>query len=498
MKRTVLKGAAVAASFFLAACDYTVTPDAYTVPQESGYRSFAAAKIPRNLRGFDLQFDKLVLRQGDGRVDIPQMPACDAARIVLGDVLGVPFSCSFDGSVALLHSSPDPVSLMSLFIATLERAGASVIVRDQSLVISQGDFVATAYGMEGDMLPGVEAAEPVEGIDGYTVPDAAVFDGASEILTYRRRGMAAPVPSSFSMPDLLDAIDALSLDLRVISVGSSRFVVGDQTQVAAFSAFTVEAYDTVVPVSVAYLSDAGIDAVRSSFPALRLDVDSDASTVFVGGDPLDVAKAVQQLASLQPSVSRVRIDGLFFSYRSDDLKSLESSLSVLSRPFNVGNDGASVISAPFELVLDQVESSGFAQVVSKPSVSASFGRPSVFRSGSEIPIRGSVNPDTGAEDFEYRPTGITTSFTATPIGPHLIRLVVSVELSSVGAAGVVDNPTFDTQSIETVVDLARGDTVFLSGLTSSVQSASKGRALFLPNATAADTKSSLGLFVTLR
>jgi general secretion pathway protein D len=137
-----------------------------------------------------------------------------------------------------------------------------------------------------------------------------------------------------------------------------------------------------------------------------------------------------------------------------------------------------------------------ASIVAKPSVTASFGKPAIFRSGVEVPIQVSVDPETGTKVFEYRQTGLTLEFVAVPVGVHLIRLDISANMSTVDDT-TTENPRFDTRSVSTTVDLRRGDTVLLSGLDELEISSSQSSDFGLPSSSRSKVNRSVGLFVTI-
>lgn len=500
---TFFKSSAFGLSFFLASCDYVVNPIDNPVLQESPARAFSVPAVPAALRGFDLPVVPLGLSLA-GPVDVPPSPICDVADLVIGKAVQVPFTCSGTGTMAITFNGSDPTALLALFVTAVERQGGSVAVSaDGVTVVGVGGESA---GFESFSLPGSDAFEPVPGIDAVTIDDLSDYDDIKDISAYWSRGFLAVVPNGISSDDVLSLSDNLGFDLEVVSVGSTLFMLGAEEQTNVVLAVFDNSADTVVSYPAPYLTNVAVSAFSKTYPRVRFDLDDSTSTLYLGGFPPDVASVMGDLSNSQPDVSRVRIEGLFFSYEASDLSSLETDLTLISAPYSLrGGDlglglstGGATFTAPFSLIVDHVERSSFAQIVSEPSVTSTFGFPAVFRSGADVPVRTSVDPETGAEVVEYRETGLTTTFEAVPIGSNLVRVTVSIAFSSIDGLGVLDNPNFDTRSIQTTVDLRRGDTVLLSGLSETQRSSSEGVDFFLPSSAGLDATSSLGLFVTLR
>lgn len=470
-----------------------VSPVSVTLPQETAARSSSSAAVPPIIRGIDLPLGALST-SGDGFVDMAPLPVCEAAAVILGDSLSIPHSCSGGGVVGIVHPSSDPVSLLALFVATVERAGGTVAFRRGAAIVT-GPASGEASGFAGDAPASLPAALPVEGLEAFTVPAGpAEFDETRELQTYSREGILRPIRGELDADNVALMVDQLGLDLRVVQVGGQRFVVGDSAALATFDAIGDIASASVVPVPAPGLSAEAVASIAGTFPAVAVTHDLAAGTVYLGGTAEDISSALASLRRLTPEDSRVRIEGAFFSYSTSDLRSLELSLSLGAS----GDLSTALLRVPFSVAVDQVSRSSFAQIVARPSVTGTLGVPATFRSGGSVPVLASVDPETGAETVEYRDVGLTTRFTVTPLLGSLLRLSVEVELSNVAGAGVLDNPSFDTRSVSTSVDLHRGDTVMLSGLAELERSGSRSRSFGIPGSAGSSSDKSLGLFVTLR
>lgn len=490
-----------------AACDNELLPDRVAAPATSPARSFGAVSLPPVLRGAGFDLATVQLR-GDGQIDVPPAPLCDAARAVLGGALSLDYSCAGNGTVSLSHRSPDLISLLALFTATVERIGGTVTYGPGGSVAVVGPLDdREGFGVEGFEGADFDALdlEPVEGLDAFTLPAVTEFDSFVRAQSYYRRGDAIRVPSRISEDEARAAAAAVGLDADVFSLAGSRFIAGPPEQVDAMRALWDSSRPAFVTVPMPYLSAPAVQALSASYVGASIVPDAAASAVHVSGPADLVADVVRELSQTRQATSRVSIRGLFFSYENDSLARLETDLRVGARPVGLSSRDVAVsstgglVAAPFTFIVDAVESASFADVVSKPAVTATFGRLARFQSGRDVPIVQGVDPETGAELTSYRSTGLLTTFDVVPIGSRLLRVTVQIEISSVDGSGVRDNPSFSTRSITTSVDLARGDTVLLSGLTQDERSSSRGRAGFLlPSSAGRNQSRSLGLFLTVQ
>jgi len=487
-------GLAAGSLFFLASCAYSVRPESVPVPQETARRSLVSGSVPEVIRGVDLNLGAVSV-SGSGFLDMAPMPLCDAAAVILGDSLKVPHSCSGVGTVALVHPSDDPLSLLALFVATVERLGGAVVFANGSATVTGLVDQGEAAGVQGAPLEGVQGAEPVAGLDAFTVSATGDFDQLRQVASFGRSGLARRASGYASAEEVQLAADDMGLSLRAVALRGSVFVVGDETALRTWDMLNESLGPAVVPVAAPGLSEPVLAAYRSAYPQVGMDLDPASGTVFVSGYAEDVAGAVAGLRETQPADSRVRINGLFFSYSSGSLKALQTDLQL----DGLGGDllDGSSVGLPFSVVVDQVESSDFVQVVARPSLTATLGVPAEFRSGGEVPVVGSVDLETGAETITYREVGLSMRATAAPLLGGLVRVALVVELANVEGTGVRNNPSFETRSVSTSVDLRRGDTVMLSGLAEMTRASSRGRSFGLPSFAGRQEDRQLGLFVTL-
>lgn len=502
MRALVFSLASVA---LLSACDYAGRVGAVDVPApgETPARSAVSGTVPAPLRALDVDMGNL-LANGSGQMQLAAMPLCDASAMVM-ESLAIPSTCAGGGTLAIHHPSGDAASLLALFIGSVERLGGSVVISEDGAarIVGPMEGGASAAGIAGPVPSALDGAEPIDGLDAFTVDDVAGFQEATELVGYSRHGLVRPIRGPLDADNAQALADGMGLDLRVISAGSSRFVVGSEAAVATWDAVASTAQAAVVPVPASGVPAAALDAYRASYPAVTFSMDDASGTLYLGGAPEELAQVVGGLSTVAPAVSRVRVDGLFFSYSTDDLRTFEASLRLGVESGEPGGNWVGVtngapLNVPFEFVVENLERASFAQIVARPSVTATMGLPATFRSGGEVPLVSSYDPETGAQEVTYREVGLSTRFTAVPLLGNLVRLTLDIEMTTQAGTGVVENPVFETRSVSTTVDLHRGDTVLLSGLAELQRSRSRSRSFGLPGSAGSSGDKSLGLFVTLR
>ena len=152
------------------------------------------------------------------------------------------------------------------------------------------------------------------------------------------------------------------------------------------------------------------------------------------------------------------------------LGSIASSFGIVGRAFNVfgGNVNAT---------LDALETKGAVTTLAEPTLIALSGETASFLAGGEFPIpvsqgnSGSGGSGGGGNNItvEFKPFGVSLSFTPTVLADGVINLVVAPEVSSIDpSASIVINglriPGLQTRRAKTVVELRDGESFAMAGL----------------------------------
>ena len=120
--------------------------------------------------------------------------------------------------------------------------------------------------------------------------------------------------------------------------------------------------------------------------------------------------------------------------------------------------------------LDALEKKGLLKTLAEPNLIALSGDTASFLAGGEFPIP--VDQEDGRTTIEFKPFGVSLSFTPTVIGKDLINLVVSPEVSAIDPTNVViiQNsfiPGLITRRATTTVELRDGQSFAIAGLIQS-------------------------------
>lgn len=140
--------------------------------------------------------------------------------------------------------------------------------------------------------------------------------------------------------------------------------------------------------------------------------------------------------------------------------------------------GASTISAfidrtigAFDLQLwfEALETEGLIKVLAEPNLTALSGETASFLAGGEFPVTGQRDPDTNTIPVEFKPFGVSLSFTPTLLDRNRISLKVRPEVSQISSQGgvVVDGVpvvALTTRRTETTVELGDGESLAIAGL----------------------------------
>ena len=186
---------------------------------------------------------------------------------------------------------------------------------------------------------------------------------------------------------------------------------------------------------------------------------------FVGSDHGSLAGAVGGGASLSPDVNPVTgvsgASGL-------KLGSIADSFGILTKSFGA-------FGLNFDAAIDALERKGAITTLAEPTLVALSGETASFLAGGEFPIpvsqggSGSGGPGGNNVTVEFKPFGVSLSFTPTVLADGVINMIVAPEVSSIDpTASIVINglriPGLQTRRAKTVVELRDGESFAMAGL----------------------------------
>ena len=126
------------------------------------------------------------------------------------------------------------------------------------------------------------------------------------------------------------------------------------------------------------------------------------------------------------------------------------------------------------LDLDALEKKGLLKTLAEPNLIALSGDTASFLAGGEFPVPVAQETDAGGTTItvEFKPFGVSLSFTPTVIGKDLINLVVSPEVSAIDKTTSViisgfSIPGLTTRRATTTVELRDGQSFAIAGLIQS-------------------------------
>ena len=117
------------------------------------------------------------------------------------------------------------------------------------------------------------------------------------------------------------------------------------------------------------------------------------------------------------------------------------------------------------LLLEALETNGLVRTLAEPNLSALSGQTAEFLAGGEFPIP--VQGEDGV-GVDFKPFGVTLSFTPTVIDGDIINLNLVAEVSAIGATvnlgGGAEIPSLSTRRAGTTVELRDGESFAIAGL----------------------------------
>jgi|TARA_R100000005_G_scaffold93879_1_gene70405 pilus assembly protein CpaC len=121
-------------------------------------------------------------------------------------------------------------------------------------------------------------------------------------------------------------------------------------------------------------------------------------------------------------------------------------------------------------VIDALDEEGLLTILAEPNLTALSGETANFLAGGEFPIP--VPQEDGAITVEYKPFGVSLSFTPTIVDENLINLRVAPEVSQLSSTSAINVGGAFIQSLltrraQTTVELASGQSFAIGGLLSN-------------------------------
>ncbi|MBV9527435.1 MAG: type II and III secretion system protein family protein [Sphingomonas sp.] len=156
------------------------------------------------------------------------------------------------------------------------------------------------------------------------------------------------------------------------------------------------------------------------------------------------------------------------------LGTIADTAAVLTRKFGIGG-------LNFWAAFDALETKGDVNTLAEPTLTALSGETASFLAGGEFPVpvvqngggggggAGAGGNGSSAISVEWKPFGVSLSFTPTVLADGVINLVVAPEVSSIdpSASITINNltiPGLQTRRAKTVVELRDGESFALAGL----------------------------------
>ncbi len=143
---------------------------------------------------------------------------------------------------------------------------------------------------------------------------------------------------------------------------------------------------------------------------------------------------------------------------------ITDSFGIISRTFRA-------FGANFNVTLDALENKGAITTLAEPTLIALSGETASFLAGGEFPIPVSQGSGTNgtAISVQFKPFGVSLSFTPTVLADGVINLVVEPEVSSIDptASVVINNltiPGLQTRRAKTTLEIRDGESFAMAGL----------------------------------
>ena len=250
---------------------------------------------------------------------------------------------------------------------------------------------------------------------------------------------------------------AVKLDVRKVEMAIAQHFPHSSVKVSALSTGVVLAGY----VSRAQDVDSIVAVARDFFPTNVINL------MEVEGAQV-VAIEVKVYEVSRTKLKNLGVDWAVLGQRFDIVSGFSDLIQNVTNPAAVSGDANLAIgvindNGSFDLVINALEKSNIAKLLSQPTLVTSNGRPAEFLSGGEIPIQ--VPSGLGTVSIEFRPFGTKLDFVPLVHGEGNLTLEVRAEVSEVapelsGATGV---PGFRVRRVNTGVPMRTGQTVALAG-----------------------------------
>jgi pilus assembly protein CpaC len=147
---------------------------------------------------------------------------------------------------------------------------------------------------------------------------------------------------------------------------------------------------------------------------------------------------------------------------------ITGSFGIISRAFRAFGEN-------FNVTLDALERKGAVTTLAEPTLVALSGETASFLAGGEFPVPvvqgngGGNGGGSNAITIQWKPFGVSLSFTPTVLADGVINMVVAPEVSSIdpSASIVINNltiPGLQTRRAKSVIEMRDGESFALAGL----------------------------------
>jgi pilus assembly protein CpaC len=150
------------------------------------------------------------------------------------------------------------------------------------------------------------------------------------------------------------------------------------------------------------------------------------------------------------------------------------TLGAITDSFGIFEKAFSIGSLQIDAVLDVAEERGLAKILAEPTLIALSGEKASFLAGGEFPIpvsqsSGAASGGNNAITVEFKPFGVSLSFTPTVLGDKVISMMIEPEVSSIDPTASVEInglvvPGLQTRRASTTVELRDGESFAIAGL----------------------------------
>jgi nucleotide-binding universal stress UspA family protein len=431
--------------------------------------------------------DQLLNARGQGPVAVIGANYCEFSQLVLVDTFGLPVTCDAPvGSVSMFSELPDARANLDLAIRALRRAGATVI--------ASGGFISvTAPQDDEPAAPGVTGVETSDG----SIFVADVEPSPEQAQELRRALVDLPgrvIRRVSGEPEALQAaVDALGVDAVVVGFDQTTFVVGLPSAVDLVAGYTQDVGRGAVSIPLLRYDEAVASLL--SVGSVRLAYDPQARRLNVAGHPEEVRDVVRIAQGLFPRPESRSVRVSFLSGSAENLARVATQAGgALNLSDGVIRFGEAVDG--FQLALDAMRSSSHIVTDVQPAIRVVDGVQSSLRVGAAVPVITGLDQE-GRQQVEYRDVGTILRVRTLPDWSQIVTVELTAEVSSVDGSGVLDNPTFQTRTVETTVQLRPGEVVILSGFVSVEETNARSWALIAPNRETIRARSEMHLLVTV-